>query len=170
MVEDDGTDAGVAPSIPGHKRRRSDTDSETWEAITAAMGKMNTRRTTNRSREQKEAVAFTLDETYNGIIVLPTTGGKSLIFQLAALMSGQRMVILVIPFRALLDATLADAHRQGINAIEWEQEVPRFHPLVLVSAEVAVKKDFIGYEQRAREADQLAMLIFDEAHVLVKDR
>ncbi len=80
------------------------------------MGKMNNRRTANRSREQKEAVAFTL------------------------------------------------------NAIEWDQEFPGFHPLVIVSAEVAVKRDFIGYAQRAREPDQLAMLIFDEAHVLVKDR
>ena len=96
-MEDDGTDTGAAPSILDHKRRRSNTESGTGEAITAAMGKLNPLRTTYQSREQKEAVAFTLNETYDGIIVLSTAGGKSLIFQLAALVAGQRMVVLVIP-------------------------------------------------------------------------
>jgi len=62
-----------------------------------------------------------------------------------------------------------DARRQGISIIEWKVGVVGQHPLVMVAAEVAVTAGFISDVAWAKEEGNLAMTMFDEAHVVVKD-
>ncbi len=62
-----------------------------------------------------------------------------------------------------------DARRQGISTIEWKVGVVGQHPLVMVAAEVAVTAGFISDVAWAKEEGNLAMTMFDEAHVVVKD-
>ena len=48
----------------------------TDDIILAATGQLVPPKTSCRSKEQNEALNFVLGDTYDGIIVLPTEGGK----------------------------------------------------------------------------------------------
>jgi superfamily II DNA helicase RecQ len=56
------------------------------------------------------------------IVVLPTSSGKSaLFFSLAAMAKGQ-MVIVVVPFAALVDDIIARGRAAGLRCEEWIDE------------------------------------------------
>ena len=49
------------------------------------------------------------------IVVLPTSAGKSWLFYSAAILVDQQIVVVIIPFRELLKATIQDALKLGLS-------------------------------------------------------
>ena len=71
--------------------------------------------------------------------------------------------------KALLQETLVEARSHGISAIEWSRGEAGQHPLVMMTAELAVSERFVGLRPTGEGGGILIMMIFDEAHVIVKD-
>ncbi|TLD04190.1 hypothetical protein E2P81_ATG10544, partial [Venturia nashicola] len=74
-----------------------------------------------RSEEQKAALQTIVsgEQRIPLVIVLPTGGGKSLLFTAPACLDDPGVTIVVVPYRALLDNLVATAKRAKIDCIEY---------------------------------------------------
>ncbi|OBT70627.1 hypothetical protein VF21_10672, partial [Pseudogymnoascus sp. 05NY08] len=116
-----------------------------------------------RSTGQAEALQVILRRLKTSVVVLPTDGGKSLLYMLLAILSSSGTVIVVVPYVELLDHLLARATKQGLDCVQWHYNQMDWasHQLVLVSADLAVTELFIEY---AGQLKTLKHVFFDEAH------
>lgn len=168
------TDPRVSPLLsPIRKRRRVDPlpslDPGADDQAAAFLEKHRPGLHTYRSDMQRKAVLSLLGSSNDLIVMLPTAGGKTLLCYMQAKAFPRVMTIVVIPFTALLEETLQYCVGQGISAIEWKHGITSQHAMVLVSAELAVSAEFLGYARKAESSDILNMVIFDEAHTILKD-
>lgn len=84
----------------------------------------------------------------NVIGVLPTGGGKSAAFEVAAATWLNKTIVVVVPFRSLLDLFVSTNQKQGVDAVHYmtPSSVSRGPPrLLFVSGELAIKPDFVAY-------------------------
>jgi superfamily II DNA helicase RecQ len=74
-----------------------------------------------RSEEQGEALRTIVsgEQTTPLVIVLPTGGGKSLLFIAPACLNDPGVTIVVVPYCALLDNLVATARKVKIDCIEY---------------------------------------------------
>jgi DEAD/DEAH box helicase len=87
-----------------------------------------------RSPQQKEMVQLALDKTCNFVGILPTGGGKSLVFLISALADQMAAdnsqnpkpskTVVIIPNKALLLDALRKATDFGIRCIQWKTSTP----------------------------------------------
>jgi len=105
------------------------------------------------------------------IIVLPTSSGKSALFYSIAAITVQQTVIVVVPFRALVDDVVKRGQAARLQCQEWvdESSSGELQQLVVVSADRAVRPEFLHYATGLQEHHQLAMVFFDECHVAITD-
>jgi ATP-dependent DNA helicase RecQ len=107
-------------------------------------------------------------------VVMPTGGGKSLCYQLPAVVSG-RTAVVVSPLIALMQDQAAQLEQMGIPAaalnsqIPWQEQqnvmrraVKGEYRLLYVSPERLLKEEFIEYLSRV----PLAFFAIDEAHCI----
>ena len=59
-----------------------------------------------KSKEQAEAIQVVLKRKEDVLVILPTGGGKTLIFQLMAFLEKDMMTVVILPFVALLEEML----------------------------------------------------------------
>ncbi|KAL8679402.1 MAG: hypothetical protein Q9186_004313 [Xanthomendoza sp. 1 TL-2023] len=123
-----------------------------------------------KSKTQKHAMIALEDDERDLIVVLPTGGGKSLLFTIQPLLQSTKMVVVVIPYVAVLAQALRVCQSQGISAIEWQDSGEIFYPLVFVCLERGVTTQFSQYMERANEKGYLRMICFDEAHTVITER
>ncbi|KAG8664052.1 uncharacterized protein FPOAC1_014119 [Fusarium poae] len=98
------------------------------------------------------------------IVVLPTGGGKSILFMLPALWKTN-------------EARVEDRARElGIDCMEWRNDIDqerderqRDARLVVVSADVAVSEGFTAYVESIRGRGLLERVFFDECHTAIMD-
>ena len=116
-----------------------------------------------RSTGQAEALQVILRRPKTSVVVLPTDGGKSLLYMLPAILSSSGTAIVVVPYVELLDHLLARATKHGLDCVRWHcnQMDQASHQLVLVSADLAVSERFVQY---ASQLPNLKHVFFDEAH------
>ncbi|KAG6071431.1 hypothetical protein E4U15_007485 [Claviceps sp. LM218 group G6] len=69
------------------------------------------------------------------VVVLPTGGGKSLLFTAPACLKNSGMIIVVVPYRQLITETVNDAVARGIESMEWTPLLQAPVDLVVVSAD-----------------------------------
>jgi hypothetical protein len=83
--------------------------------------------------------------------VLPTGGGKSLLFSVPAGMDNTGMTVVVVPYRALIKDLVDRMQKRGIDCIEWKHGESSLAAFVVVSADAAGDNtsngNFIGYAQ-----------------------
>jgi superfamily II DNA helicase RecQ len=94
---------------------------------------------TFKSPEQEIALRAILARETPLVVVLPTGGGKSLLFIAPACLSDPGVTIVVVPFRKLLKNLKTRLAEAKIPATEW---IPRLSangpaPIILVSADAA---------------------------------
>jgi superfamily II DNA helicase RecQ len=92
-----------------------------------------------RSEEQREAL-YTIvsgNQTTPLVVVLPTGGGKSLLFIAPAYLIDPGVTIVVVPYRILLDNLLKTAKDTRIDCIEYRPGEQNPAALVLVSTDFA---------------------------------
>ncbi|KAJ4009377.1 hypothetical protein NW761_015236 [Fusarium oxysporum] len=116
------------------------------------------------------------------IVVLPTGGGKSILFMLPAFMEdkqgtgGGPVSIVVVPFVSLVQDLVLRARKLGIDCMEWRSNIDqerderqRDARLVVVSADMAVSKGFTAYVESIRGQGLLERVFFDECHTAIMD-
>jgi hypothetical protein len=90
-----------------------------------------------RSAEQELALHAVVDRQTPLVVVLPTSGGKSLLFSVPACMDDAGVTVVVVPYQALINYLVNHMQKRGIDCIEWKHGESSPAAVVVVSADVA---------------------------------
>lgn len=121
-----------------------------------------------KSAEQEQAMHAVVQGQTPLVVVLPTGGGKSLLFTVPASMPGARVTILVVPFRALIEDHVQRISQSGVACAEWTQAQTHYPTsIVVVSADVAGSPSFLQYAILLNEKKLLQRVVIDECHLVV---
>ena len=121
-----------------------------------------------RSEEQREAL-YTIvsgNQTTPLVVVLPTGGGKSLLFMAPACLIDPGVTIVVVPYRALLDNLLKTAKDARIDYIEYRPREQNPAALVFVSTDFAGGSQFLSYAQRLSLKGVLRRVFVNESNLI----
>ncbi|KAG6094517.1 hypothetical protein E4U14_008454 [Claviceps sp. LM454 group G7] len=92
--------------------------------------------TAYKSPEQEQALERIMNNADPAlVVVLPTGGGKSLLFTAPACLEYSGMTIVVVPYRQLITETVNDAVARDIESMEWTPLLQAPVDLVVVSAD-----------------------------------
>ncbi|CAA9963514.1 RecQ family helicase [Pyrenophora teres f. maculata] len=81
---------------------------------------------TFRSKEQERALHAVLEGQTPLVVVLPTGGGKTLLFTVPACLDPEGVTVVVVPFRALLLNLMERVLATGVTCAEWKgMETPQ---------------------------------------------
>jgi superfamily II DNA helicase RecQ len=97
--------------------------------------------------------------------VLPTGGGKSLLFIAPACLIDPGVTIIVVPYRALLDNLLKTIKDARIDYIEYRPGEQNPAALVFVSTDFAGGSQFLSYVQLLSVKGVLRRVFVDESHL-----
>jgi superfamily II DNA helicase RecQ len=126
-----------------------------------------------KSVEQASACQWAVNRTGDGLVILETGGGKSLIIELPASMERDKTTVVIVPFVGLLTEMKSRFGRLNLIVEEWTRERMDTdqHPnLIMVSAEEAVTDEFKRYLTEVSNLGRLSRIIIDEAHVIITQR
>lgn len=131
------------------------------------MGKPKNAVITYRSIEQEVALNRIMDDVDPTlVVVLPTGGGKTLLFTAPACLDDPGMMIVVIPYRRLMDDTVRNARALRIDCFEWTRGVEDPATIVFISAD-RLCGTFFGYVAKMRSKGLLRKIYVDECHLAV---
>jgi superfamily II DNA helicase RecQ len=119
------------------------------------------------SEEQRETL-YTIvlgNQTTPLVVVLPTGGGKSLLFMAPACLVDPGVTIVVVLYRALLDNLLKTVKDARIDCIEYRPGEQNPAALVFVSADFAAGSQFLSYAQLLSVKGVLRRVFVDESHL-----
>jgi superfamily II DNA helicase RecQ len=119
---------------------------------------------TFRSAEQERALHSVLDRHTPLVVVLPTGGGKSMLFMVAACLD-QGTTVVVVPFRALVNDMLARLKAARIDHLEWRPGETNPAAVVVVSADMVSGTGFLVYASGLAERGHLRRVVVDECHL-----
>jgi superfamily II DNA helicase RecQ len=127
-----------------------------------------------RSIEQGYAVHFIVhDSKHHSMIIIPTSGGKTMLYVIPALRaSSYGVYIAIIPNRSLLDILKRKVEAFGIRVEEWRGGDPspgNRCPLVLISADAIAHATFPQFLATLKSSSKLLGIFIDEAHKLVSE-
>ncbi|CAD0053649.1 unnamed protein product, partial [Aureobasidium pullulans] len=102
-----------------------------------------------RSKAQRVAMQSILynDQMTPLVVVLPTGGGKSLLFMAPACLENAGVTIVIVPFRALINKLVSTAKEAGVNSTEWHPGLTDPATLVFVSADRIIGSGFLSYAE-----------------------
>jgi superfamily II DNA helicase RecQ len=137
------------------------------KALQQVLGKQDVR---FRSAEQEQALYAVLDYQTPLVVVLPTGGGKSLLFTLPACIEKTGVTIVVVPYRALIEDLVSRIRDSGVECIEWTHGDSNPASVVVVSADVAgdvtSNGNFLGYARLLKSKGLLRRMVVDECHLV----
>jgi superfamily II DNA helicase RecQ len=127
-----------------------------------------------RSVEQEQALHAVLEKQTPLIVVLPTGGGKSLLFTLPACVEGPEVTVVVVPYQALIENLVERIQECGIECMEWKHGENNPASVVIISADVAgdikSKGNFLGYARMLKAKGLLHQIVIDECHLVFTAR
>ena len=107
----------------------------------------------------------------HSIVVLPTGCGKSWLFYTMAALMDQQAVLVVIPYRQLINAFVQEALNLGLRCQEWidQESCKELSQLIIVSADRVGNGQFLSYISNLDKKHYLAHIFIDECHVTLTD-
>jgi superfamily II DNA helicase RecQ len=81
------------------------------------------------------------------VVVLPTGGGKSLLFMALACLDDPGVTIVVVPYRALVNNLVSTVTKAQIDCIEYKPGEQNPAALVFVSTDFVAEGQFLSYVQ-----------------------
>lgn len=131
-----------------------------------------------KSLEQLEAIIAILQGEKLITTILPTGGGKSLLFMLPAVIEKVGATILIVPFLSLMTDLHERCERYGLSVVEWDPEEPAKYGqiTVLVVDKVASAtrsngedgvESFLQLASSLNHSGILKRVVFDECHTIV---
>lgn len=120
-----------------------------------------------RSEAQKEALQTIVagEQATPLIVVLPTGGGKSLLFTAPACLDDPGVTIVVVPYRSLLNDLVEKAKKAKIDCMEYRPGEQNPAALVFVSADFVTGTQFLSYGQQLGARGVLRRVFVDESHL-----
>lgn len=124
-----------------------------------------------RSEEQRESLMSVVNVAGRTplVVVLPTGGGKSMLFMVSASLEDPGVTVVVVPFRALLNNLLERANTRGIDCAEWMSSSTPRATLIFISADKVSGTGFVGHMKQWERQGVLRRIFLDEAHLAFKD-
>jgi superfamily II DNA helicase RecQ len=123
-----------------------------------------------RSVQQEQAMYAVLDGQTPLVVVLPTGGGKSLLFTVPAFLEAGGVTVVVVPYRALIEDLVQRIQNCGVDCIEWKHGETNPAAVVVVSADVAgdvtSSGNFISYAGMLSSKGLLRRVVVDECHLI----
>jgi hypothetical protein len=100
-----------------------------------------------KSSAQKDMVKLAISREHSFVGILPTGGGKSLVFMLPTLREAGLTTIVVVPNKALLRDMMRKATEAGIDCIHWRASSKDFtnQSLMFVALETSNNPKFTAY-------------------------
>jgi superfamily II DNA or RNA helicase len=83
------------------------------------------------------------------VVVLPTCGGKTLLFTAPAYLDDPDIIVVVVPYRGLMHDTVRNARTLQIDCFEWTYGVEDPAMIVFISAD-RLSRNFLNYVGRMR--------------------
>lgn len=164
------------------KRKRAPFESEADEARIDRWGRLRKMDTTAQLKRmmsktaefrgvQQETMAAIVAGESPIVAVMPTGGGKSLLFMLPAWAEQGGTTVVVIPLIALRGDMMRRCKALGISCAAWEgRRPPDAAAVVLVTPESAVGEEFATFLNRLRATRQLDRIVVDECHIVLNRR
>lgn len=126
-----------------------------------------------RSSGQWEAIQRMAEGVAQMVVILPTGGGKSLMFQLASVLPNAGVTVVILPLVVLHQDLQSQCSALGLSYDVWETGHAPDNacgaPLLLVSVESACSKELRGHLLRLQRQDRLDRIVLDEAHMVLTD-
>lgn len=127
-----------------------------------------------KSEHQAKSVQLTLKREHDLLVILPTGGGKSLVFQLPVFMERKMVTVVIIPFVALLEEMKEKCEKLGLDAQIWTDEIGldllESSGLIFVGIEHAVRPSFQQLLVQLEGSKRLSRLVFDECHTIYSQK
>lgn len=120
-----------------------------------------------KSIEQAEGLEKVLAGLTPLIVVLPTGGGKSLLFEGPAAERKAGVTVVVVPLIALREDLHRRALEHKVDSQAWAGRTSRDTSLIFVTAEAAVKPAFRFYIRYLVSKEMLDRVVIDESHMIV---
>ncbi|KAF9487623.1 P-loop containing nucleoside triphosphate hydrolase protein [Pleurotus eryngii] len=122
-----------------------------------------------QSPQQAAMFEYILQNTYTVVGILPTGGGKSLMFYGPSLVEKDGVTIVISPFVALADEQFETAQQLGIPVSRWPSSAADLSStrLLIVPAHAAGTNDFVRFVRASAELGLIRRIIFDEAHQII---
>ncbi|KAJ2365984.1 hypothetical protein H4S02_010566, partial [Coemansia sp. RSA 2611] len=130
---------------------------------------------TFNSQQQKDSVCRLVEEERDMLVVLPTGGGKSFIFQLASLIDGDaypgRFTLVVSPLKALTQNIYDECLKHGVPCMLWSRGslrpiIPGIFTGIVVAAVESLEEDrFADFLLACQASNNLRRVVIDEAHL-----
>ncbi|KAF9729764.1 hypothetical protein PMIN01_12628 [Paraphaeosphaeria minitans] len=166
--EGDGQDKGrddLAVVVPQKKTKPGGvTASAMSRAMQQALGQATA---SFKSDEQEQAMFAMVNGQTPLVVVLPTGGGKSLLFMVPACLDHAGVTVVVVPFRALIEDLATRIRARGIDCVEWVNHETNPASVMLVGADVAGGAGFLKYASSLKDKKQLQRVVIDECHLII---
>lgn len=118
-----------------------------------------------RTPQQEEAVRMAAAKETPLVAVLPTGGGKSLVFMVPAMLSGAGVTVVVAPYAELKRQLVTRCLDAGLDCKHWPQARDSWPRVVIVSAEAATGDDFMQWAADLSVRGRLDRVVIDECHL-----
>lgn len=165
--DDDGAQEPVlmalAPPPPKRIERLDGREGEVSRAMQQALGQSEV---SFRSGEQERAMHAVMSGQTPLVVVLPTGGGKSLLFMVPACSREPGVTVVVVPYRALINDLVQRMRSRGIDCMEWKYGENNPAAAVVVSADVAGEPGFLQYAGLLSGKKLLRRVVVDECHLI----
>ena len=166
----------TVPSVPCGGRVRDNGESLriSAEALKAMRGLYDDPKAQFKSQEQAEAVRLAMQRSEDVLVILPTGGGKSVVFMAPAWAEKGLTTVVIVPFVALIEEMRQRCVELGLSCYIWRNSgtiLPqRMAQVVLVGVENAVTPEFQQFLIRLEQAEKLARIVIDECHTVLTQR
>ncbi|KAF7184871.1 hypothetical protein CNMCM7691_007514 [Aspergillus felis] len=105
------------------------------------------------------------------VAVMPTSGGKSMLFMVPAFTAPGGTTIIVVPLVVLRADMTRRCQELGISCVPWEsRRPPNAASIILVTPESAVSPDFQTFLNRLRWTRRLDQIVINKCHVVLNDQ
>jgi superfamily II DNA helicase RecQ len=105
------------------------------------------------------------------VAIMPTGGGKSMLFMLPAYAAPGGCTIVVVPLLSLRADLMARCQALGIACVSWESRRPPDEAaIVLVTPESTENPDFHTFLNRQRLLRRLDRIVIDKCHVILNQQ
>ena len=155
------------------KFRASSTD---WHQLQATHMESALQRMTQRPDiyfrgVQQPAMQAIQDGASPVVAVMPTGGGKSMLFMLPAFVAPGGCTIVVVPLISLRADLMQRCQQLGIPCVSWESRRPPDEAaIVLVTPESSEDPDFHTFLNRQRWMRRLDRIVVDECHIILNQQ
>lgn len=143
-----------------------------WPVIEAGLRQILGPHAAPRSLDQRTGFLLIACSRPETIVVMPTGGGKSLLFVVPSLLPRAQVTLVIVPLVALRQDLLRRCTEWGVVCACYDtavtpQQLHAVPTLLLVDIETAVTPYFLAFARALHALDRLDRMVLGEAHLLL---